>query len=93
MCGAVLDFLAAFEGHNVAEFKLAPQGNATAVTWTMDGPRAFIAKVMSVFVNMDTMIGSDFESSLASLKRSPRNRPPAVRRPCGPLCAAHIIAA
>lgn len=63
-----LDFIAPFEGHNVAEFRLAPEGNATAVTWTMDGPTPYMAKLMGVFVNMDTMIGSDFESGLASLK-------------------------
>lgn len=63
-----LDFIAPFEGHNVAEFKLAPQGNATAVTWTMDGPSSYIAKIMGIFVNMDTMIGSEFDSGLATLK-------------------------
>jgi hypothetical protein len=32
------------------------------------GPSAYIAKVMGVFVSMDKMIGTDFETGLANLK-------------------------
>jgi len=63
-----LDFLEPFEGHNVARFRLIPQGDSTNVTWTMDGPSPYIAKLMGVFVNMDNMIGKDFESGLSNLK-------------------------
>ena len=34
----------------------------------MSGPRPFIAKVMSVFMDIDTMIGKDFEVGLANMK-------------------------
>jgi hypothetical protein len=63
-----LDFIKPFEGHNVAEFVLQPSGDSTNVTWTMRGPSPYIAKVMSVFCNMDSMIGKDFEAGLANLK-------------------------
>ena len=63
-----LDFIKPFEGHDVAEFALVPQGDSTTVTWTMDGPSPYVAKLMGVFVNMDTMIGKDFETGLANLK-------------------------
>jgi hypothetical protein len=63
-----LDFIEPFEGHNVARFALVPQGDSTNVTWTMDGPTPYIGKVMGVFMNMDKMIGNDFESGLANLK-------------------------
>jgi len=63
-----LDFIKPFEGHNIAEFALVPQGDSTNVTWTMDGPSPYMAKLMGVFVNMDTMIGKDFETGLANLK-------------------------
>ncbi len=63
-----LDFLKPFEGHNVARFTLVPQGDATRVTWSMDGPTAFPAKVMGIFINMDKMLGKDFEAGLANLK-------------------------
>ena len=64
-----LDFFKPFEGHNTAEFTMLPQGDATNLTWTMHGPAVFMSKVMQVFMNMDHMIGKDFEAGLANLKR------------------------
>ena len=64
-----LDFLKPFEGHNTADFLLEPQGSATKVTWVMYGPTDYFpGKIMSVFINMDKMIGGDFDKGLASLK-------------------------
>jgi hypothetical protein len=63
-----LDFLKPFEAHNTAEFTMLPQGGATDVTWVMHGPAPFMSKVMQVFMNMDRMIGKDFEAGLANLK-------------------------
>ena len=59
-----LDFIKPLEGHDIAEFALVPQGNSTSVTWTMDGPSPHIGKLIGVFVNMDTMIGTAFETVL-----------------------------
>jgi uncharacterized protein YndB with AHSA1/START domain len=68
-----LDFFTPFEGHNTAEFTMLPQGDATNlttnVTWLMHGPAPFMSKVMQVFINLDNMIGKDFEIGLANLKR------------------------
>ena len=66
--GMQLDFNKPFEGHNVAEFTLVPQGEATQVDWVMRGPTPFVSKLMQVFVSLDTMIGKDFEEGLANLK-------------------------
>jgi hypothetical protein len=63
-----LDFVKPIEGHNIAEFTLEPKGESTNVTWAMYGPSAYIAKVIGVFVSMDSMIGKDFETGLANLK-------------------------
>jgi uncharacterized protein YndB with AHSA1/START domain len=63
-----LDFIEPFEGHNVATFTLAPSGNSTTVTWSMDGPSPYVTKLMGVFINMDNMIGQDFQTGLESLK-------------------------
>jgi uncharacterized protein YndB with AHSA1/START domain len=65
-----LDFFKPFEGHNTAEFTMLPQGDATSVTWVMHGPAPFMSKIMQVFMNMDSMIGKDFEAGLANLKRA-----------------------
>ena len=64
-----LDFLKPFEAHNIAEFTVAPQGDQTSVTWLMHGPSPFMARIMHVFMNMDAMVGKDFEAGLANLKR------------------------
>jgi len=63
-----LDFLKPFEAHNTAEFTMQPQGGATNVVWVMHGPAPFMSKVMQVFMNMDRMIGKDFEAGLTNLK-------------------------
>jgi uncharacterized protein YndB with AHSA1/START domain len=63
-----LDFTRPFESHNIAEFTLEPQGEATSVTWAMHGPNLYLGKVMSIFFDMDRMIGADFETGLANLK-------------------------
>lgn len=63
-----LDFLEPFEAHNMAEFTLAPKGETTDVTWAIFGPMPYISKVMTIFCDMDTMIGKEFEAGLADLK-------------------------
>ncbi|MBR0793879.1 SRPBCC family protein [Bradyrhizobium jicamae] len=64
-----LDFFKPFEGHNTAEFTMLPQGDATNVTWSMYGPAVFMSRVMQVFINLDLMIGKDFEVGLANMKK------------------------
>lgn len=63
-----LDFFAPFEAHNTAEFTMLPQGNTTHLSWVMHGPANFMSKLMQVFINLDNMIGRDFEVGLANLK-------------------------
>jgi hypothetical protein len=63
-----LDFMKPFEAHNVAEFTLEPQGDATAVTWAMHGPTPFFGKILHLFINMDRMVGTDFATGLANMK-------------------------
>jgi uncharacterized protein YndB with AHSA1/START domain len=69
-----LDFLKPFEAHNTAEFTMAPRRSATNagtdVTWAMHGPAPLVHRVMQVFMNMDRMIGKDFEAGLANLKQA-----------------------
>jgi hypothetical protein len=63
-----LDFLKPFEAHNSVEFTLEAKGDATNVTWAMQGPTPYFAKIIHVFINMDNMVGKDFETGLANLK-------------------------
>jgi len=63
-----LDFTRPFEAHNIVDFTLQPAGDGTQVTWAMQGPAPFMAKIVHVFVDMDKMVGRDFETGLANLK-------------------------
>ncbi len=63
-----LDFVKPFEAHNRVDFRFEPKGDATEVTWAMNGPAPYITKLMSTFFDMDKMIGRDFEAGLAKLK-------------------------
>lgn len=63
-----LDMLKPFEAHNIVEFTLASNGGATNVTWAMHGPSPYVAKVMSLFMDCDKMVGKQFEEGLANLK-------------------------
>ena len=63
-----LDMLKPIEGHNVVEFNFEPTDGGTRVTWAMRGANTFLSKTLGLFMNMDTMIGKDFENGLASLK-------------------------
>ena len=63
-----LDFIEPFEGHNTADFLLAPKDGGTEVRWVMFGPAPFVTKLMGIFVSMDAMIGKDFEKGLSQLK-------------------------
>ena len=63
-----LDFLEPMEAHNMAEFTLAPKGETTDVTWAVFGPMPYVSKVFTMFCDMDSMIGTEFEAGLADLK-------------------------
>lgn len=63
-----LEFLRPFKATNTAEFTFKPQGNQTAVTWSMYGKLNFMSKAFHMFVDFDKIVGGDFEKGLAALK-------------------------
>lgn len=63
-----LDFVKPFAGTNTAEFTFTPQGDQTAVTWSMSGRQNFMAKAFCMFMSMDKMVGGQFEQGLAQMK-------------------------
>jgi hypothetical protein len=65
-----LHFLKPFQARNTAEFHLEPAGPATRVVWAMHGRANPVVKAMGLFMNMDQMVGRDFETGLANLKRA-----------------------
>jgi uncharacterized protein YndB with AHSA1/START domain len=63
-----LEFLRPFKATNTAEFTFKPEGNQTAVSWSMSGRNNFMSKAFCLFMNMDKLVGGDFEKGLAQMK-------------------------
>ena len=63
-----LQFLKPFPGTSDAEFTFKPEGERTLVTWSMVSGCNLVAKAFHLFVDMDKMLGTDFEKGLAGIK-------------------------
>lgn len=62
-----LEFLEPYPANNDTLFEFAAHGDKTTATWTMTGiSNSFAHKALSLM--MDSMVGPDFESGLASMK-------------------------
>ncbi|GMU86990.1 MAG: hypothetical protein AMXMBFR48_22310 [Ignavibacteriales bacterium] len=63
-----LEFIEPFPVSNTTEFNFTPAEGGTKVVWAMYGESPYISKLFSVFMDMDTMIGKDFDEGLNNLK-------------------------
>jgi uncharacterized protein YndB with AHSA1/START domain len=63
-----VDFTRPFQGSNKSEFTFKPDGNKTAVTWSMSGHQKFFEKAMCIVMNGKKMIGDQLEEGLGNLK-------------------------
>lgn len=70
-----LDFFRPFKATNNVTFRLEPVAEGTRMTWGMDGPVPLPAKVLHLFMNMDNMVGGQFEEGLANLKALAETEP------------------
>jgi hypothetical protein len=69
LVGLKLEFLKPWQATNATTFSFVPAAGGTKVTWAMEGEnRTFGAKAFAVVMNMDKLVGRDFEKGLASLK-------------------------
>ena len=66
--GLDLEFTAPFAAKNRTDFDFAKTGEGTTVTWTMSGTNNFGAKAMSLVMDMDKLVGPNFEKGLAGMK-------------------------
>ena len=69
-----LDFIRPFKSISDVEFTFKAQGEQTVVTWTMNSKRVFMTKLFGLIMNMDKMIGGNFEKGLAKLKKIVESR-------------------
>jgi len=63
-----LEFIKPMAARAQSEFAFKGNGNQTTVTWTMFGTNGFAGKAMCLVMNMDKMLGGDFERGLATMK-------------------------
>jgi len=63
-----LEMLEPTQATNRILFTLVPSGGATQVTWRMQGTNNFVGKAIGLVMDMDGMVGGQFEQGLASLK-------------------------
>ena len=62
-----LNFDKPFKSSNRTTFTLTPVGDATEVTWRMEGPRTLLMRAFGMVFNMEKVIGGDFEKGLGRL--------------------------
>ena len=62
-----LEFSRPFKCDNQVNFRIVPSDGGTRVSWIMDGKNNFMGKFMSLIMDMDKMVGTDFEHGLANL--------------------------
>lgn len=65
-----LEFVRPFQDAADVEFAFQEEGKQTKVTWSMSGKKNdFVSKAVCLCMNMEKMIGGDFEKGLASMKK------------------------
>ncbi len=71
-----LTFTAPFEDEGVVTITMTPEGDGTRVTWAMTGNQEHLmGKIISLFMDMDAMLGADFERGLTNLEREVAEAP------------------
>jgi hypothetical protein len=63
-----LEFQKPWPSKNATTFTFEPVAEGVTVRWTMEGTNNFVGKAFSLFMDMDGMIGKDFEKGLATIK-------------------------
>jgi hypothetical protein len=64
-----LEFIRPFSATNDVTFGFKPVTQGVEVSWKMSGQRNFISKAMCLVMDMDAMIGKDFENGLAAMRQ------------------------
>ena len=62
-----LHFDKPFTSDNELTFRLEPQGSGTHVTWHMVGPRPLFMRLAGPLMNMEKLVGKDFDRGLDRL--------------------------
>lgn len=63
-----LTFIKPFRADNRTLLTITPVDGASHVLWEMTGSNNFMFKLMGLVMNMDKIVGNDFEKGLAAMK-------------------------
>lgn len=56
-------------------FTFKPEDGGTLLTWTMEGPNSFLGKALHLVIDMDKMVGAQFEEGLTSIQQVVEQKP------------------
>jgi len=65
-----LEFIKPWAAKNPTVFTFEPEGAGTRTTWSMRGKNDFLGKAFHLVMDMDALVGADFEKGLAALAAS-----------------------
>jgi len=63
-----LHFIKPFESTNKTIFRMKPEDNGYKVSWIIRGKYSFLFGIVAIFMDMEKMVGPDFEKGLNTLK-------------------------
>jgi uncharacterized protein YndB with AHSA1/START domain len=63
-----LNMIKPFQANNKVTFTIAPRSGGSTVTWVMEGASPFMMRIMHLFMNIDKMVGGQFEEGLQKMK-------------------------
>ena len=69
-----LEFIKPFAATNTAEFTLESAADGTRTTWSMSGAAPYVCRLFGLFIDMDKLVGRDFEAGLKTLKTLAESR-------------------
>jgi len=68
-----LNFIAPWESEDFTYYEFNDQGESVEVTWGMDGTNPFPMNVMAMFMDIEGMIGNQYDKGLNQLKARCQN--------------------
>jgi hypothetical protein len=63
-----LRFEEPFQDQSIIRISFEPEGEKTQVVWRMEGENTFMTKMIGLFMDMDALVGKDFEKGLRNLE-------------------------
>lgn len=64
-----LEFIRPWQATNMVEWRIDDDNGQRRITWSMDGANeTIVMRLFAMFMNMDKMVGKDFEKGLQNLK-------------------------